>query len=326
MTRRESIHESLLFIALLTLLTSSLSLFPAFSHAADKGWPDEVTVGYQKYGSLIILKATGELEKRLNEHGVKVNWAEFQFGPPLLEAMNAGKVDFGITGETPPVFAQAAAGSSIVYVAYEPASPKGEGLLVKGDSPLKNVAELKGKKVAVAKGSNSHYFLIQALSKASLTLNDIILIYLAPADARSALEQGHVDAWSVWDYFYASAEIQAGARPLTDGEGIVDNHAFYLSRRAFTDQYPEAVKSILEEVRKADKWVEANPADAAKALADTTRVDAKILERAIRRSGYGPQYLTPEVIAAQQKIADTLHDIGLILKSIVVKDAVRQSL
>lgn len=317
--------KSLFLMGLLSLIISGFALSSASVHAADKGWPDEVTVGYQKYGSLIILKATGELEKRLNEHGVKVNWAEFQFGPPLLEAVNAGKVDFGITGETPPVFAQAAAGSSIVYIAYEPASPKGEGLLVKADSPLKSVAELKGKKVAVAKGSNSHYFLIQALVKAGLTLNDITPSYLAPADARSALEQGHVDAWSVWDYFYASAEIQAGARPLTDGEGIVDNYAFYLSRRDFTDQYPEAIKGIFEEVRNTDKWVEANPVDAAKALAETTGVDAKILERAIRRSGYGPKYLTPEVITAQQKIADTLHDIGLIPKSIVVKDAVWQA-
>ncbi len=324
MNRRKSIRESLFFIALLTWITSSFSLFPSLSHAADKGWPDEITLGYQKYGSLIILKTTGELEKRFKEHGVKINWAEFQFGPPLLEAVNAGKVDFGITGETPPVFAQAATGSSIVYLAYEPASPKGEGLLVKGDSPLKSVAELKGKKVAVAKGSNSHYFLIQALNKAGLTLNDITPSYLAPADARSALEQGHVDAWSIWDYFYASAEIQAGARPLIDGEGVVDNHAFYLSRRDFADRYPEALKDILEEVRKTDKWIESNPADAAKALAETTGVDAKILEKAIRRSGYGPEFLTPAVITAQQKIADTLHGIGLIPKSIVVKDAVWQ--
>jgi len=324
MTKNNFMAKPWRFVALLTLMASALSLFTLSAHAADKGWPEEVTVGYQKYGSLIILKATGELEKRLKEHDVKVKWAEFQFGPPLLEAVNAGKVDIGITGETPPVFAQAATGSSIVYVANEPASPKGEGLLVKADSPLKTVAELKGKKVAVAKGSNSHYFLIQALAKAGLTLKDIIPTYLAPADARTALEQGHVDAWSVWDYFYASAELQSGARPLTDGEGIVDNYAFYLSRQEFVKQYPEALKIILEEITKTDKWIETNPGAAAEALAKQTGVDAKILELAIKRSHYGPQYLTPEVIVAQQKIADTLHAIGLIPKPIVIKDAVWQ--
>jgi len=324
MTKNNFISKPLVFVALLALIASTLSLFTLSSHATDKGWPKEITVGYQKYGSLIILKATGELEARLKEHDVKVKWAEFQFGPPLLEAVNVGKVDIGITGETPPVFAQAATGSSIVYVANEPASSNGEGLLVNADSPLKTVAELKGKKVAVAKGSNSHYFLIQALAKAGLTLKDVTPTYLAPADARAALEQGHVDAWSIWDYFYASAEIQSGARSLTNGEGIVDNYGFYISRQEFVKQYPEVLKIILEEITKTDKWVETNPTAAAEALAKQTGVDAKILERAIKRSHYGPQYLTPEVIAAQQKIADIIHAIGLIPKPIVVKDAVWQ--
>lgn len=322
MNKSEFISKPLFFIALLSIITGSLAISSSASYAADKGWPEQVTVGYQKYGSLIILKATGELEKRFKQHGVNVNWAEFQFGPPMLEAVNAGKVDFGNVGETPPVFAQAAAGSSIVYVANSPASPKGEGLLVKADSPLKSVAELKGKKVAVAKGSNSHYFLIQALAKEGLTLGDITPAYLPPADARAALEQGHVDAWSVWDYFYASAEIQSGTRPLTDGEGTVDNHNFYISRRPFVEQYPDALKVVLEEVRKTEEWVKTNPVAAAESLAKQTGVDAKILERAIKRSNYGPEHLKPEVIAAQQKIADTIHAIGLIPKPIVVKDAV----
>ena len=312
--------KSMLSMTLLALI----AIFLSTANAADKGWPEQITLGYQKYGSLIILKGTGELEIRFKEHGVNVSWAEFQFGPPLLEAVNAGKVDLGIVGETPPVFAQAATGSSIVYVANEPASPKGEGLLVKNDSPIKSIVELKGKKVAVAKGSNSHYFLIKALEKEGLTLNDIIPTYLPPAEARAALEQGHVDAWSVWDYFYASAEIQAGVRTLTNGEGIVDNHAFYISRRPFAEQYPEAVKAIVDEVPKTDAWIVSNPADAATSLATQTGVDAKILQRAIERSNYGPVALTTEVIAAQQKIADTIHALGLIPKPIVVKEAVWQ--
>jgi len=313
--------KSFLSMTLLALI----AIFLSTANAADKGWPEQITLGYQKYGSLIILKGTGELEKRFKEHGVNVNWAEFQFGPPLLEAVNAGKVDLGIVGETPPVFAQAATGSSIVYVANEPASPKGEGLLVKNDSPVKSITDLKGKKVAVAKGSNSHYFLIQALAKEGLTLNDIIPTYLPPAEARAALEQGHVDAWSIWDYFYASAEIQADVRTLTTGVDTVDNHAFYISRRPFAEQYPEAVKAVIDEVGKTDAWITANAPAAAASLAIQTGVDAKILQLAIERSNYGPQALTSRVIAAQQKIADTIHGLGLIPKAIVVKDAVWQS-
>lgn len=292
--------------------------------AESKAWPKEVSLGYQKYGSLIILKSTGNLEKRLQEKGVAVKWAEFQFGPPMLEALNAGSLDFAITGETPPVFAQAAKGSPLVYVANEPASPQGEGLLVKADSGVKTVADLKGKKVATAKGSNAHYFLIQALAKAGLTLNDVNLIFLAPADARAALERGDVSAWSIWDYFYAAAELQLGTRTLTDGEGIVNNYAFYTSRREVAEKYPELIAIILEEVGKTDAWIKDNPAAAAEQLAVNVGVDAKILEKALRRSNYGPEPIKPEVAAAQQKIADTLLDIKLLPHAISVGDAVWQ--
>jgi sulfonate transport system substrate-binding protein len=294
------------------------------AYAAGEAWPKEITLGYQKYGPLIILKSTGELEKRLQEHGVTVNWAEFQFGPPMLEALNAGSLDFAITGETPPVAAQASKGSSIVYIANEPASPQGEGIVVKADSELKTVADLKGKKVAVAKGSNAHFFLIQALAKAGLTLDDISVAYLAPADARAALERGDVAAWSIWDYFYAAAEIQLGARALTTGEGIVNNYAFYTSRRDFAEQYPALLDAMLDEVRKTDQWIKDNPAEASQKLAAHVGIDAKILEKALRRSNYGPEPLKPEVTAAQQTIADTLLAVKLLPNQIKVQDAVWQ--
>lgn len=301
------------------------ALVSTSAFADGEAWPKEISLGYQKYGPLIILKSTGELEKRLQDKGVSVKWAEFQFGPPMLEALNTNNLDFAVTGETPPVFAQAAKGSPLVYVANEPASPQGEGLVVKADSVVKTVADLKGKKVATAKGSNAHYFLIQVLAKAGLTLNDIEVAYLAPADARAALERGDVAAWSIWDYFYAAAEVQLGTRTLTNGEGIVNNYAFYSSRREFVEKYPQLIEIVLEEVRKTDTWVKNNPAEAAEKLAVHVGVDAKILEKALRRSNYGPEHLTTDVIAAQQKIADTLLDIKLLPKAIRVEDAVWQS-
>ena len=300
-------------------------LTTASSAAAQDHWPKEVTIGYQKSGSLIILKATGELEKRLKPFSVTVNWAKFQSGPPMLEALNAGKIDLGIVGETPPVIAQAAEGSSIVYVANEPASPKGQGLLVEKSSTLKEITELKGKKVAVAKGSSSHYFLIQALAKAGLTLNDIQVTYLAPAEAKSALSQGDVAAWAIWDYHYALAEIQTGARLLIDGTGIVDNHYFYISRHDFVDQSPSLLKELLAEIDKTDKWEQTNPKAAAEAISKASGVDAKVFEKAfLRRSGYGIHTLSPTVIAAQQKLADTFYSLGLIPKPITIKEAVWQ--
>src|SRR5450830_70863 len=309
------------------LLTSTVILAAVMGNTASAYgavWPKEISMGYQKYGPLIILKSTGELEKRLQKKGVTVKWAEFQFGPPMLEALNTNNLDFAVTGETPPVFAQAAKGSPLVYIANEPASPQGEGLVVKAESGVKTVVDLKSKKIAVAKGTNAHYFLIQTLAKAGLKLNDVEVAYLAPADARAALERGDVAAWAIWDYFYAAAEVQLGVRTLTNGEGIVNNYAFYTSRRDFVEKYPELIEIVLDEVRKTDAWVKNNPAAAAERLAVSVGVNAKVLEKALRRSNYGPEHITADVIAAQQKIADTLLNIKLLPKAIKVEDAAWQ--
>src|SRR5690606_32238923 len=188
--------------------------------ASTQTWPSELTVGYQKYGTLIILKTRGDLERRLAPHGVKVRWAEFSSGPPLLEALNAGRVHFGATGETPPVFGQSAQGSQTTYVAYEPASPRNEALLVRADSPIATVAELRGTRIGVARGSNAHYFVLRALEREGLSVpRDVRIVFLPPSDARSAFARGDIDAWAIWDYFYAVAQAD-GARVLIDGEGL----------------------------------------------------------------------------------------------------------
>src|SRR4051812_8635335 len=114
---------------------------------------ETVRVGYQKYGTFLLLKARGLLETKLEPLGYTVSWTEFPGGPQLLEALNVGALDFGITGEAPPIFAQAA-GAPLVYVAHEPAAPLSEAILVPKGSPITSVAELKGKKVALNKGSN----------------------------------------------------------------------------------------------------------------------------------------------------------------------------
>ena len=119
-----------------------------------------VRIGYQKYGNVILLKNKGTLEGKLAPLRYKVEWSEFPSGPPLLEALNAGAIDFGHAGEAPPIFAQAAS-TQFLYVAHEPPAPKGEAVLVPKNSPLRSVADLKGKKVALNKGSNVHYLLVK---------------------------------------------------------------------------------------------------------------------------------------------------------------------
>ncbi|MEP9320636.1 sulfonate ABC transporter substrate-binding protein [Pseudomonas sp. LABIM340] len=280
-----------------------------------------VRIGYQKYGTLVLLKARGTLEKRLAEQGVKVQWTEFPGGPQLLEGLNVGSIDFGVTGETPPVFAQAA-GADLVYVAHEPPAPTSEAILLPKDSPIKSVAELKGKKVALNKGSNVHYLLVRALEKAGLKYSDIQPVYLPPADARAAFERGSVDAWVIWDPYQAAAEKQLSARTLVDGTGLVDNHQFYLATRPYANNHPQVITTLIDEVRSVGEWSQQNPQQVTDQVAPLLGLPADITFTAVKRQGYGAQPITPEVTAAQQKIADTFTQLRLIPKALSIKDVV----
>jgi sulfonate transport system substrate-binding protein len=302
----------------------SASALAPFASQADEAWPKQFTLGFQKFGTLIILKSRGDLDKRLAAHGVTVKWAEFPSGVQILEAMNSGNVDFGITGETPPVFAQAAAGSQARYVAYEPSAPAGEAIVVPPNSPLKTLVDLKGKRIAVAKGTNTHYLLVQALKKAGLTPDDVSIAYLKPADANAAFVNGDVDAWAIWDYYYAAAQAQSAVRVLSGGEGLVDNHAFFLASQDEVAKYPEVLKITLDEVAKVDQWTRDHPDDAAALLSQQIGIDAAILKVAIGRAGFGPRPLTPEVVAAQQRIADTMFALKQLPVAITVKQAVAE--
>jgi sulfonate transport system substrate-binding protein len=278
-----------------------------------------IRIGYQKYGTLSILKSRGSLEQRLASQNISVQWLQFPAGPQLLEALNAGSIDFGHTGEAPPIFAQAA-GAPLVYVANEPPNPKGEAILVPKDSPIQDVAGLKGKKVVFNKGSNVHYLVVEALRAAGLKYSDIQPIYLPPADARAAFEQGSVDAWAIWDPFFTVAKRATGARILKDGEGLVANREFYLAAKPFNDQYPDRIKAILEELQKVDEWAATQPTEVAKLLSPALGIDVPTLEEVARRRPYGVQPITAEVITYQQKVADTFLDLKLLPKQVKISE------
>lgn len=307
----------------ITLRRSLVALFAAAISfgAITQAQAETLRIGYQKYGTLVLLKAKGTLEKRLAEQGVEVKWTEFPGGPQLLEGLNVGSVDFGVTGETPPVFAQAA-GADLLYVAHEPPAPSGEAILVPKDSPIKSVAELKGKKVVLNKGSNVHYLLVRALEDAGLKYSDITPVYLPPADARAAFERGSVDAWVIWDPFQSAAEKQLQARSLRDGTGLVDNHQFYLATRTFAEQHPQVIGTLVEEIRGVGEWVKGNLDEATSQVAPLIGLSPEITRQAVERQGYGAQFITPDVVEAQQKIADTFTELKLIPKKLSIKDVI----
>jgi sulfonate transport system substrate-binding protein len=301
---------------LVALLASAISS-AALAANADK----TLHIGYQKYGTLVLLKAKGTLEQRLADQGITVRWTEFPGGPQLLEGLNVGSIDFGVTGETPPVFAQAA-GADLRYVAFDQPAPAGEAILVAKDSPIKNVAELKGKKVALNKGSNVHYLLVRALEDAGLSIKDITPVYLPPADARAAFERGSVDAWVIWDPFQAAAEKQLEARSLRDGSGLVDNHQFYLARGDYAKQHPQVIGTLVDEIRSVGEEAKTDVQQATAQIAPLIGLPADITALALSRQQYGTQFITPEVVEAQQKIADTFADLKLIPKRLSIKDVV----
>jgi len=278
-----------------------------------------IRIGYQKYGTLNILKARGSLEERLKPQGVSVQWIQFPGGPQLLEALNAGSIDYGHTGEAPPIFAQAA-GANLIYVAHEPPNPKGEAILIPKDSPIKDVAGLKGKKVVLNKGSNVHYLLVQALTAAGLKYSDIQPIYLAPAEARAAFERGNADAWVIWDPFLTVGQKATGARILKNAEGLAANREFYLAAKPFADQYPDRVKAIIEETKKLDEWAAKNATEVAKLLSPQLSIDVPTLEEISKRRPYGVQPIQSDVVTYQQQMADTFHQLGLLPKSVNVKE------
>ncbi|KVV51792.1 ABC transporter substrate-binding protein [Burkholderia territorii] len=298
------------------LALGPLAGMPVLAQGSDK----RLRIGFQKYGNFVVLKARGTLEKRLASQGVTVQWLEFPAGPQLLEGLNAGAIDVGTVGETPPIFAQAA-GVDFVYLGNEPPAPHGEAIVVLPDSPIRTVAQLRGKKVAFNKGSNVHYLLVKALEHAGLAYADIQPIYLTPADARAAFVQRSVDAWVIWDPYLAAAERQLGARVIANGDGLVRNTQYYLAARKYAAAQPQVLRTLLDEVDALDRWARDHVPEVAAQLSPLVGLDAPTLEVALKRTGYGVQPVTDATLAYQQNIADAFSALKLIPGKVTVANA-----
>jgi sulfonate transport system substrate-binding protein len=307
------------WIAQAVLSIGIVSAIVSASYGQDK----VIRIGFQKYGKLVLLKGRGTLEEKLKPLGYTVSWTEFPSGPPLLEALNVGSIDFGVAGEAPPIFAQAA-GAPLVYLANDPPAPRGEAILVPKESPLKSVADLRGKKVVLNKGSNVHYLLVRALEQAGLKYTDIQPVFLAPADALAAFTRGAVDAWVIWDPYEAAAEASTGARILADGTGLVTNYQFYFSSKKFLAENAPAADVVLEALNETDEWAKSNIHAVAAQLSPSIGLPASVLEVSLERESYGTVPINSEVIASQQRVADTFFALGLIPKAVNVSDLQRK--
>lgn len=289
----------------------------ALSHNAQAA---EIRIGFQKgSGLLSLIKAQGTMEKALSGHQLK--WIEFPAGPQMLEALNAGSIDFGSTGAPPPVFAQAA-GIDLLYVGAEPAPVNSEAIFVPKDSPIRTLAALKGKRVAFQKGSGSHFLLASALQKAGLKMSDIVPVYLPPADARAAFVSGSIDAWVVWDPYFASAQKAYQVRILHDYTSLPLANGFYLSSRRFVQQSPQLVQRLLEQVAESGRWANKHPAEVATVLAQQTGLSRDIALVWVGRTRFGATAVTPEIVANQQRVADLFFEQKLIPKPVSIASRV----
>ena len=276
-------------------------------------------VGYQKYGNLVLLKASGLLETALKPLGVSVEWKQFIAGPALMEALGAGAIDVGTAGETPPIFAQAA-GVPLVYLGSEPPAPRGEAVLVRADSPIRTFADLKGKKISLTKGANVHYLFVQAVAKAGLRLSDVEPVYLSPADGRAAFERGSVDAWVIWDPFFAAAQATGRTRVLTDATGLAANHQFYVGRRGFKDA--AVLTAFHDAIATVDRRITTDPEGAIRLLAPEVGLPEAIVGTALKRQTAAVHAMDATLVADQQRLADTFFTLNLIPKAIRISDAV----
>ncbi|VIO80000.1 aliphatic sulfonate ABC transporter substrate-binding protein [Bradyrhizobium ivorense] len=310
MKRREFLHLSLGSVA-----AAALS-----GRAQAQADAKEIRIGYQKNGVLVITRQREALENHFRPQGISVKWVEFSSGPPMMEAMNVGSVDYGAVGDSPPIFAQAA-GAAIVYAAAQPII-NGSGILVPQNSTISTIADLKGKRVGFTKGSSAHNVVIQTLEKAGLTYDDITPVYLTPPDAGPAFANGGIDAWAIWDPYFAIAETRQNGRILVKTRDITKTNSFYIANRDFAKTRGQVLQQIVDVTTATAAWAQAHPDEVAQSLAAVTGVPLDIQTIAARRAGFAVGPVTADIIATQQGVADRFFKLGLIPRQIAVRDIV----
>ncbi|MGO4303534.1 aliphatic sulfonate ABC transporter substrate-binding protein [Cupriavidus sp. RAF12] len=314
-SRRRAVVAGLAGLA--SLGAGALPTLARAAQASDT--PETLRIGYQKSSTLMIwLKSRQTLEKALAPLAVNVQWHEFTSGLPLLESLNVGNLDLTAdVADAVPPFALAA-GANLTYYAIETPSPTAQAIVVRQDSSIRSVAQLKGQRVAFAKGAGAHYLLLEALAEAGLSMRDIEPAYLTPADARAAFERGSVAAWVIWDPFLAAVQRQANARILRDGTKLASYRRFYLAATPYAKRRPDVLALVYEELRRAGDWIKQNPGPAAAWHAPLIGLDAATVEAANTRRTYQVQAVDAASIGEQQRIADAFTGQGILPKKVTV--------
>ncbi|MCY8523035.1 aliphatic sulfonate ABC transporter substrate-binding protein [Bacillus atrophaeus] len=286
----------------------------------------EINIGIQQSLSpLLIAKEKGWFEEAFEKEGIKVKWTEFQSGPPQFEGLAADKLDFSQVGNSPVISGQAA-GISFKEIGLSQDGLKANGILVKKDSGIHDLKDLKGKKIAVAKGSSGFDFLYKALDQAGLSADDVNIIQLQPDEATSAFENGAVDAWSIWEPYLSIQTLKHEAKIIANGESTdLYSPGFTLVRTKFADEYPDEVVRFLKVYDKAVAWQKKHREEAADLYVDIKNLDKEVVKNVLNNTEPLNEVINDDIIKAQQETADFQYRTKAINKKIDVKEVVDNS-
>ncbi|MFC4639500.1 aliphatic sulfonate ABC transporter substrate-binding protein [Deinococcus hohokamensis] len=275
------------------------------------------TIGYQKGGLPNILKARGTLDAYAKQ-GITFKWVLFTAGPPLLEAANAGAVDFGSVGNAPGVFALAG-GANLKYVAVtENRSSSTEAIIVPPGSALRKVADLKGKRIGVARGSSAHYFLYNALRSAGLSIKDVTVVPLLPPDARPAFESGTIDAWSIWDPYLTTALQATRARVLRDHQGLArgDSYSLVPAGVLSSPEKKRALQVLLAELERTARWANQNQSTVISQFSEELGIPRSVLEVTVPKSDFNIRPFRPADLKPLGELADAFAEVGVLPRTV----------
>ena len=244
--------------------------------------PATIKLDYAYYNPVsLVLKDKKFLEQDLARDGISVEWTQSMGSNKALELLNSKSVDFGSTAGAAALIGKA--NGNPIKAIYVYSRPEWTALVVRKDSPITKVGDLKGKKVAVTRGTDPHIFLLRALHQAGLTEKDIEMVVLQHADGRIALEKGDVDAWAGLDPMMAQTEIQSGSRVFYRNVNF-NSYGVLNVREEFAGQYPAYVERVLAAYEKARLWALQNPEEFRKLFAANAKLDDSVVTKVLGRT------------------------------------------
>ncbi|MBI1920991.1 MAG: aliphatic sulfonate ABC transporter substrate-binding protein [Geobacter sp.] len=279
--------ETISRIFTITLLTALLGTFLTGLATAN-----EIRIATQPiphYAPIFVARHKGWVEEELAKVSAKpaVKWSSFSAGPPINESFAAGQQDIGLLGDTPAIIGKAA-GINTRIIGLTSTGPKSLAVIVPNKSNIKSPRDLKGKKVAVVKGSYAHHLLVLVLQKGGLTTNDIELINLSQGDIATAILNGNIDAAAVWEPLITKLESQGAVRVLADGTGIKKGALVIIATNEFVTKNREQAKALLKAYQRGAKYIKANPKEAAQLIAADVNLPADLLLKVLAKFDYNP--------------------------------------